>query len=128
MVHKIKKSTWDKIDWGKLPPPVIGVDEAGRGCLAGPVSAAAVIIKDLFGIEHYTDSKLLSPDRREYLAKDIIARQIFSVGFATRAEIDTVKYFAGLFIGYETSCFKIRCFFWDSSYRWKVFYPKFKGV
>ena len=127
MVHKIKKSTWDKIDWGKLPPPVIGVDEAGRGCLAGPVSAAAVIIKDLSGIEHYTDSKLLSPDRREYLAKDIIARQIFSVGFATRAEIDTVNILQASLLAMKRAVLKLGVFSGTLLIDGKFSIPNLKG-
>ena len=110
MAQKIKESTWTKIAWEKLPPPVIGVDEAGRGCLAGPVCAAAVILKDLSEIEHYTDSKLLSPDRREYLAKDIMARQTFSIGFATRAEIDTVNILQASLLAMKRAILKLGVF------------------
>ena len=69
MAKKINRADWDQIDWQKLPSPVIGVDEAGRGCLAGPVCAAAVILKDLSDIEHYTDSKLLSPKSKRVFSK-----------------------------------------------------------
>ena len=110
MAQKINKSTWTKIAWEKLPPPVIGVDEAGRGCLAGPVCGAAVILKDLSEIEHYTDSKLLSPDRREYLAKDIMARQTFSIGFATRVEIDTVNILQASLLAMKRAILKLGVF------------------
>lgn len=111
MAKKIKTATWDKINWVKLPPPVIGVDEAGRGCLAGPVCATAVIIKDLAEIGHYTDSKLLSPDRREYLAKDIMARQTFSVGFATRAEIDSLNILQAALLAMKRAVLKLNISF-----------------
>jgi ribonuclease HII len=47
--------------------PVAGVDEAGRGLLAGPVVAAAVILPDGFELEGLDDSKKLTPDQREGL-------------------------------------------------------------
>ena len=48
-----------------------GVDEAGRGCLAGPVTAAAVILKPNFKNELIDDSKKLSSAQREKLSKSI---------------------------------------------------------
>ena len=53
-----------------------GVDEAGRGPLAGPVVAAAVILDDLQPIDGLNDSKLLSPRRREQLFDQIRARAL----------------------------------------------------
>lgn len=53
------------------PPLVAGIDEAGRGCLAGPVVAAAVILPPEFHLPGLTDSKLLSARRREALAPAI---------------------------------------------------------
>ncbi len=44
-----------------------GTDEAGRGCLAGPVTAAAVMLPDNFINEILTDSKLLTEKKRELL-------------------------------------------------------------
>ena len=109
MAKKID-TTWDKVDWIKLPSPVIGVDEAGRGCLAGPVCAAAVILKDLSGIERYTDSKLLSPDLRKSLAKDIITRQKFAIGFATRVEIDTLNILQAALLAMKRAVLKLGVF------------------
>ena len=127
MAQKINKSTWDKINWSKLPPPVIGVDEAGRGCLAGPVCAAAVILKDLSGIEGYTDSKLLSPDRRQYFAKDIMARQIFSIGFATRVEIDTVNILQASLLAMKRAVLKLGVFSGTLLIDGKFSIPNLKG-
>lgn len=70
------------------PAPVIGVDEAGRGCLAGPVFAAAVILKNN---EPYYDSKSLSPEKRNILAKKIISESCYAIGTATVEEIEKLN-------------------------------------
>lgn len=53
---------------------ICGVDEAGRGPIAGPVMAAAVVLKDHISIEGLTDSKLLSPAKRFELVAEIIEK------------------------------------------------------
>lgn len=50
---------------------VAGVDEVGRGCLAGPVVAAAVVMPDTPAVPHVTDSKQLTPVQREEIAAQI---------------------------------------------------------
>lgn len=71
---------------------ICGVDEAGRGPLAGPVYAAAVILDPARRIPGLADSKLLRPERREVLAARIKERAIaWSVAFATVAEIDRLN-------------------------------------
>ena len=68
--------------------PACGVDEAGRGPWAGPVCAAAVILKIPAGIGGLDDSKRLSPRQREALEPRIKARSIaWGVGFASVEEI-----------------------------------------
>ena len=70
------------------PTPVCGVDEAGRGPWAGPVSAAAVILDPDRVPEGVNDSKLLSPKARERLEAEIKACAIaWAVGFASVEEI-----------------------------------------
>ncbi len=66
-----------------------GVDEAGRGCLAGPVVAAAVILPEGVELPGVTDSKKLSPAQREkaFDAINAIALSV-SVGMCSPAEID----------------------------------------
>ena len=77
------------VDYKRFSPkPVIGVDEAGRGALAGPVFAGAVILNFP---ERFWDSKALSPERREGLAKAVKARHCYGVGIATTEEIDTLN-------------------------------------
>lgn len=71
---------------------VCGVDEAGRGPLAGPVFAAAVILPAGERIEGLDDSKRLSEKRREALFPEITARAAaFSIASADEAEIDRLN-------------------------------------
>ena len=74
------------------PGLVAGVDEAGRGPLAGPVVAAAVILDDQRPIAGLTDSKKLSPARREALFDEIRAHALcFSIAEASVEEIDRLN-------------------------------------
>jgi ribonuclease HII len=78
-------------DWHR-PGPTAGVDEAGRGPLAGPVVAAAVILDPARPIEGLADSKVLTPARREALAIEIRAHSLaWGLGWADAAEIDTIN-------------------------------------
>lgn len=71
---------------------VCGVDEAGRGPLAGPVVAAAVVLGRGRSINGLTDSKLLAPERREVLAAEIRARAMaWAIGRADVDEIDRLN-------------------------------------
>jgi ribonuclease HII len=80
------------VDLGCLPVCLAGVDEAGRGPLAGPVVAAAVILDPGRSIEGLRDSKQLSEKRRETLAAQIRERALaWSLGRAEVEEIDRVN-------------------------------------
>lgn len=69
-----------------------GVDEAGRGCLAGPVAVAAVILPDAYSLEGLTDSKLLSPDQRNYLRKAIMEQAVsWKVVMVPHTRIDEIN-------------------------------------
>lgn len=71
---------------------IAGVDEAGRGPLAGPVSAAAVILAPRVRIVGLRDSKKLSPAQRERLANVIRTQALaWAVGWAEPAEIDCLN-------------------------------------
>ena len=71
---------------------VAGVDEAGRGCLAGPVVAAAVIWKDGLPDEGIRDSKKLNADKRSVLLDHIREQAVaWSVGLCTPEEIDRIN-------------------------------------
>ena len=74
------------------PGLVAGVDEAGRGPLAGPVVAAAVILDDLRPIKGLRDSKVLAPATRERLASEVRAKALCcSVAQASVEEIDQLN-------------------------------------
>jgi ribonuclease HII len=74
------------------PTPVCGVDEAGRGPWAGPVSAAAVILKARKIPKGVDDSKKLSARRREELEAEIKDKAVaWGVGFASVEEIATLN-------------------------------------
>lgn len=69
-----------------------GVDEAGRGCLAGPVHAAAVVLDPARPIAGLNDSKQLSAMRRETLFEQICARALaWAVAVASVEEIDRLN-------------------------------------
>ena len=71
---------------------VAGVDEAGRGALAGPVSAAAVVLADDHGIEGLDDSKRLTAPVRAALAGRIRTRALgYAVAFVPAEEIDRIN-------------------------------------
>lgn len=78
------------VDYRQFSPhPVVGVDEAGRGSLAGPVFAGAVILN--FPETFLQDSKTLSPEKRETLAQIVKTRHRYGVGTASVREIDTLN-------------------------------------
>lgn len=75
-----------------VPGLLAGVDEAGRGPLAGPVVAAAVILDDLKPIKGLADSKQLTAKRREKLYDEIRAKALCcSIAQATVEEIDRLN-------------------------------------
>jgi ribonuclease HII len=72
--------------------PVAGIDEAGRGPLAGPVAAAAVILDPRKVPRGLNDSKLLAPEERERLYNVIMLQALaVAVAFASAAEIDRIN-------------------------------------
>ena len=71
---------------------ICGVDEAGRGPLAGPVYAAAVILVPARAIKGLKDSKLLSAEQREFLASAVIEQALaYAVAQASVEEIDRLN-------------------------------------
>ncbi len=81
-----------------------GVDEAGRGPLAGPVAAAAVILHPDRPIDGLADSKKLSAAQREALAEEIRARSLsWSVAWADPAEIDAMNILAATMLAMRRS-------------------------
>ena len=89
----MSKTTPDYSFESRYSSPVCGVDEAGRGPLAGPVVAAAVILTPESVPSGLNDSKVLSQSRRELLLNEMLARNdIFvSLGIAEPEEIDSLN-------------------------------------
>jgi ribonuclease HII len=89
--NKFLKAEQATLAWD-VPGLVAGVDEAGRGPLAGPVVAAAVILDDLKPIKGLADSKQLTAARREKLYDEIRAKALCcSVAQASVEEIDRLN-------------------------------------
>lgn len=70
---------------------IAGVDEVGRGCLAGPVVSAAVILKKGFQIKNLRDSKKLNFNQRVEVSEDIKNNSCFSFGIASVKEIEKLN-------------------------------------
>lgn len=83
----------EQIQFSWAPPGLIaGVDEAGRGPLAGPVVAAAVVLDETQPIKGLADSKTLTANRRERLFDEIRAKALcFSIAQASVEEIDRLN-------------------------------------
>ena len=74
-----------------MPEIVCGIDEAGRGPLAGPVTAAAVVLPTGFDTSCLADSKALSPHRRETAAAAVLENAAWGTGWAWPEEIDSIN-------------------------------------
>lgn len=84
---------------------ICGIDEAGRGPLAGPVFAAAVILPENAEIDGINDSKKLSEKKREALFEVIKEKALsWSVGFATETEIDEINILQATFLAMKRAC------------------------
>ena len=84
---------------------VCGIDEAGRGPLAGPVFAAAVILPPGCVLEGLDDSKKLSEKQREALFEPIQEQAVaWAVAFATEEEIDRLNILQATYLAMERAC------------------------
>ncbi len=82
----------ERRQWAAGRRVVVGVDEAGRGCLAGPVVAAAVVLPPAAALPGLDDSKKLSPAAREALVPAIHREALaVGVGACSPAEIDDLN-------------------------------------
>ena len=87
---------------------IAGCDEAGRGCLAGPVVAAAVILPNNFKNKMLNDSKLLSEKKRDLLRK-VIEKQAtcWAIGMVSAAEIDKINILNASFLAMHRAIKKL---------------------
>ena len=84
---------------------IAGVDEVGRGCLAGQVIGASVILKR--PIKGLMDSKRLSSKKREDLSQIIIENSIFAIGAADSQEIDQINILQASLLAMQRSLEKL---------------------
>lgn len=87
---------------------VAGLDEAGRGPLAGPVVAAAVILDPTRPITGLADSKTLSAARRAELFEQIMANAVVGIAQASVAEIDRLNILAASLLAMRRACARLR--------------------
>ncbi|MEP1229353.1 MAG: ribonuclease HII [Litorimonas sp.] len=83
--------SFEKIHDNSQKGPICGVDEAGRGPLAGPVVAAAVILDQNYIPDGLNDSKILSAMARERLLNALIPHAIIGIGISEPEEIDRIN-------------------------------------
>ena len=87
---------------------VAGIDEAGRGCLAGPVVAASVILPQNYTLPGLRDSKKISPKKRYLLEAQIKKIAIsWAIGLATPEEIDVLNILRASLLAMERSFSKL---------------------
>jgi ribonuclease HII len=86
------KQVFREVPWELLEGKnLIGVDEVGRGCLAGDVYAAAIFFEPDAKLEIYADSKTIPEIKRKALSKQIKSQHTFALGKATAKEIDQIN-------------------------------------
>ena len=92
--------------YGKI---IVGVDEAGRGPLAGPVVSGAVIIPEYFSeLDDINDSKKLSEKKREELFEVIIKKCVVGIGISSAREIDEINILNATFLSMRRAIQEIR--------------------
>lgn len=88
---------------------IAGIDEAGRGPLAGPVIAAAVILPDNFNLPGLTDSKKLSAKKREELYPLIRSQaRAFAIGLVSAETIDRVNILQGTLLAMQAAVTRLQ--------------------
>ena len=100
---------YEKLYWSKGVELIGGVDEAGRGPLAGPVVAACVILSKNFDLTGIDDSKKISPKKRQKLYDRIINESLdVSIGIADEKEIDDLNILQATFLAMRRAIGNLR--------------------
>mgnify|MGYP001366867957 CR=1 FL=1 len=87
---------------------IAGVDEVGRGCLAGPVFAAAVILNNKINTKEIKDSKKIPFKKRIYLSKHIKKNSVYAVGKASINEINKLNILEASLLAMKRAITKLR--------------------
>ena len=87
---------------------IAGVDEVGRGCLAGPVFAAAVILNNGIDTKDIKDSKKISFNKRIELCEYIKQNSIYALGSATVEEINKINILNASLLSMKRALYKLR--------------------
>ena len=85
-----------------------GVDEVGRGCLAGPVFAAAVILNNNIDIKDIKDSKKISFKKRILLSEYIKKNSVYALGSASVKEIDKINILNASLLSMKRALIKLK--------------------
>ncbi|MCR4666204.1 MAG: ribonuclease HII [Desulfovibrio sp.] len=87
---------------------VCGIDEVGRGCLAGPVVACALILPPSYSLSGLTDSKKLPPKKREELAQAIRECAVsYSIALVGQRTIDRINILQSTFMAMSMACSRL---------------------
>ena len=87
---------------------IAGVDEVGRGCLAGPVFSAAVILNNNINVKSIRDSKKIPFKERILLANYIKKNSIYAVGFASVKEIEKINILNASLLSMKRALYKLK--------------------
>ncbi len=92
MKRRYPDPEFDRAIIGDVGGPVAGIDEVGRGALAGPVVAAAVVLPTEIALHGVTDSKMISPGAREEAYERICSAALcWSIGEVEAGEVDRIN-------------------------------------
>lgn len=104
-----KRKIQKRLCWKSLGyPSVIGIDEVGRGCLAGPVVSCALMLKTSEYDHLFMDSKILVPKRRQELQSLIRENAVYAIGMATVEEIDQINILQATFLSMKRAVQELR--------------------
>jgi ribonuclease HII len=87
---KLRKNSYEKAAWQEKSV-VCGIDEVGRGCLAGPLVTGAVILPIGCSYRHLKDSKIMSPTEREAAYCWIVKNCWYATGIVSHQKIDQIN-------------------------------------
>ena len=109
-----------------------GVDEAGRGPLAGPVVASAVIVKDFSFLSRIDDSKKMSPIARNAAYEEILEKCLIGIGIVEPEKIDTLNIFQATMQAMRAAVMKLKqapdCILVDGPYHPEMNFRQFAIV